>query len=770
MPSLAPPPYQSKTGSIQWHAWYRQINDLLEGISLSIGEIDDITLTDLGDNELLVSASGIWVNQTMTEFGIVHDTSPQLGGVLNTGSFDIQVSDSDFILDENGNELLQWVTGGGATHYLRIRNGASTTGMELSMISSASTADGHFNIKQTGAPSVDAGIALTDTANKHAWLARFVASPVNYFEVHNSAAGQPLPLTAIGTDTDIGILLQPKGAGVVDVEGAFSATGTGDIEGNAILGGTLDSEGVATFNAATHVIVGNATVEGSLLSVAETTDEWILTFNSGTETWEGQANAASAAEHDHEAAEIDDGVAVFGAAEHSHVAGEITDLTIEDNSDVTLTTLGDEELLMSASGVWINQTLTEAGISAIEHAHEAAEIDDGVAVFGAAEHSHTVGEVSGVAAAEHAHVAAEVTDLSLADNADVTIEVESADEAVLTFNAGTEVWEDQALPTMVPDIEVINDIGNVEVDVEPTDEHVLTFNAGTELWENQVSAAGATELEGLDNVTTEVMGAGQDEHVLTWNDAAEVWEDQASAAGATELEGLDNVTTEVMGVGQDGFLLAWNDTAEVWEDTAPSGHDHEAAEIDDGVAVFGAAEHSHTVGEVSGVAAAEHSHVAAEVTDLSIENLADVTVGTPSDEDALTWNDSSEVWEAQAGGGGGDKVYRQSYTWNIYGELAVAVGDTDFIGPIFIGLATGQTAELVGCRYMIGAGTEAEIKVLIDGVDATGFTELACTEIFNTTSPAAVEVTDAQDISIFVESVTGAPTNMSFTIWVDYTQ
>ena len=45
---------------------------------------------------------------------------------------------------------------------------------------------------------------------------------------------------------------------------------------------------------------------------AEVTDEWILTFNAGSETWEAQANAASAAEHSHVAAETTDGIAVFG--------------------------------------------------------------------------------------------------------------------------------------------------------------------------------------------------------------------------------------------------------------------------------------------------------------------------------------------------------------------------------------------------------------------------------------------------------------------------
>ncbi len=89
MPTLAPPPYQSIAGSLKWQAWYRQINDLLEGVSISIDFIDDVALTSLTDDELLVSASGIWINQTMTEFGIVKDTSPELGGDLAMGAYQL---------------------------------------------------------------------------------------------------------------------------------------------------------------------------------------------------------------------------------------------------------------------------------------------------------------------------------------------------------------------------------------------------------------------------------------------------------------------------------------------------------------------------------------------------------------------------------------------------------------------------------------------------------------------------------------------------------
>lgn len=48
----------------------------------------------------------------------------------------------------------------------------------------------------------------------------------------------------------------------------------------------------------------------------------------------------------------------------------------------------------------------------------------------------------------------------------------------------------------LPDIEALNSIADVEVDAEPTDEHVLTFNAGTEVWENQAGGSGGGPTNG----------------------------------------------------------------------------------------------------------------------------------------------------------------------------------------------------------------------------------------------------------------------------------
>tara|TARA_Y100000996_G_scaffold404937_1_gene379549 strand:- start:186 stop:1193 length:1008 start_codon:yes stop_codon:yes gene_type:complete len=59
---------------------------------------------------------------------LVNDTSPQLGGDLDTNSFNITIDDAHFIKDENGNEQLIFQTTASAVNELEITNGATGNG------------------------------------------------------------------------------------------------------------------------------------------------------------------------------------------------------------------------------------------------------------------------------------------------------------------------------------------------------------------------------------------------------------------------------------------------------------------------------------------------------------------------------------------------------------------------------------------------------------------------------------------------------------------
>jgi hypothetical protein len=102
-------------------------------------------------------------NITAVEFGgdVVDDTSPQLGGNLDTNSFMIDFDDDHGIRDENGNEQLQFQT---------------------------------------------------------------TSSAVNHFDITNAATGNNPSITAVGDDSNISINLIPKGTGEVQANGVGLAT------------------------------------------------------------------------------------------------------------------------------------------------------------------------------------------------------------------------------------------------------------------------------------------------------------------------------------------------------------------------------------------------------------------------------------------------------------------------------------------------------------------------------------------------------------------
>jgi hypothetical protein len=115
------------------------------------------------------------------------------------------------------------------------------------------------------------------------------------------------------------------------------------------------------------------------------------------------------------------------------------------------------------------------------------------------------------------------------------------------------------------------------------------------------------------------------------------------------------------------------------------------------------------------------------------------------------------------------KTVRLPQTYTIAGEIKVPSGDTDFINPFFISLPTGQTGQIVACRYKINSGTSATIKLQKNGTDITGFTSISVTTTAASTTPTAVSISNNDQINLVVTAVSGTPKNLSVTIFIEYT-
>ena len=90
---------------------------------------------------------------------VVDDTSPQLGGNLDTNSFMIDFDDAHGIRDENGNEQLFFSTTSSAVNYLNATNAATGNDPKLSALGDDSNIDLALSPKGSGEIVVGTGAA-----------------------------------------------------------------------------------------------------------------------------------------------------------------------------------------------------------------------------------------------------------------------------------------------------------------------------------------------------------------------------------------------------------------------------------------------------------------------------------------------------------------------------------------------------------------------------------------------------------------------------------
>ena len=120
------------------------------------------------------TANTVDFTDSSVTFDIVNDTSPQLGGNLDTNSQNIGIDDAHGILDENSNEQLIFQTTGSAVNYLEVTNSATSNNPSISATGSDTNVGIEFSTKGTGAIKFNdlAYIpqqALSSSSNAVAW-------------------------------------------------------------------------------------------------------------------------------------------------------------------------------------------------------------------------------------------------------------------------------------------------------------------------------------------------------------------------------------------------------------------------------------------------------------------------------------------------------------------------------------------------------------------------------------------------------------------------
>ena len=91
---------------------------------------------------------------------VVEDSTPQLGGNLDTNSHNILIDDAHFIADENGNEQIIFQTTSSAVNQIDVTNAATGNGPEISATGGDTNIDLKLTPKGTGKVVLDGNVSI----------------------------------------------------------------------------------------------------------------------------------------------------------------------------------------------------------------------------------------------------------------------------------------------------------------------------------------------------------------------------------------------------------------------------------------------------------------------------------------------------------------------------------------------------------------------------------------------------------------------------------
>ena len=139
---------------------------------------------------------------------LVDDTTPQLGGNLDTNSFMIDFDDAHGIRDENGNEQLIFETTGSAVNHIDITNAATGSGPEIGAVGDDSNINLELRPKGTGEIMIGTGSASATLTSSGA-----------YDLVLDTNGGTNSGTITITDGANGNITATPNGTGYVEVGG-----------------------------------------------------------------------------------------------------------------------------------------------------------------------------------------------------------------------------------------------------------------------------------------------------------------------------------------------------------------------------------------------------------------------------------------------------------------------------------------------------------------------------------------------------------------------
>ena len=222
--------------------------------SVAVGDLSAITSVASDDVLLAVDTSGGGLKKITrsalvtglaagTMSNIVEDTSPQLGGDLDTNSANILIDDAHFIGDENGNEQIIFQTTSSAVNQFDVTNAATGNPPKISATGGDSNIDFDIEAKGTGHVTIrgntnPGSIQFNCESNSHGQIVKSQAHSEGVTNVLTLPAGADSTLlsavsTATLTNKSFGddVLIKTADGAILKLQTSDTTVADGDVIG-----------------------------------------------------------------------------------------------------------------------------------------------------------------------------------------------------------------------------------------------------------------------------------------------------------------------------------------------------------------------------------------------------------------------------------------------------------------------------------------------------------------------------------------------------------
>lgn len=132
-------------------------------------------------------------------------------------------------------------------------------------------------------------------------------------------------------------------------------------------------------------------------------------------------------------------------------------------------------------------------------------------------------------------------------------------------------------------------------------------------------------------------------------------------------------------------------------------------------------------------------------------------VGAPGGSVAVADGSGGFTWESRK------LPFREPKTWSIPGEVSVGTLPGPEIAP-----AAGEQVLAVRVGYRIREGTAVKFSLCRNGTPLAGFSNLEATSTAQHAAPAAVALSEADELTLVISGVTGTPLGLGVTLQLEH--